>query len=88
MTTADAAREARKAVGAFHGIRAEHRIDTDPETNAWPREVLTSLQAALNRIAAAQIEIAEQVDRNARDVHQIQQFLNRHGKPRPEGAAE
>lgn len=73
-------REAEKSVQAVQALHTHHSKMTwnagTPGIDPWLRDTLVSLQGALNTIAATQVKIAAQVDRNSDVISEIANHLN------------
>lgn len=65
------------AVAAFHTHHSGKTFYAgQPGIEPWLRDTLVSLQHTLNVMAATQVKIAEQVDRNTAVLQQVVNHLN------------
>lgn len=71
------AENAKNAVSAFHTFHSGKTFYAgQPGIEPWLRDTLVSLQNTLNTMAATQLQIAEQVDRNTETLRQVVSHLN------------
>jgi hypothetical protein len=67
-----------QAVNAFHTHHSKMTWNAGmPGIDPWLRNTLVALQGTLQTMAAAQVKIAEQVDRNSERLTRIEQHLKR-----------